>query len=152
MPPQTLDHSAYDVITPDANATFQQLHRQMTVAKVPGNAHEVTCSMGMNLQQLFGPRADPDDASLRQQSITVSKPDRLRQVDQDLFTHRRSENDATSIAAVMINQDMVDLSIRIPAPCWKNFDRVHQNRKYRCVIGRLEAGSHVSNTPSARTS
>ncbi|MBF5094629.1 hypothetical protein F1643_09245 [Azospirillum sp. INR13] len=28
----------------------------------------------------------------------------------------------------------------------------HQNRKYRCAIGRTSAGSQVSSCPSARTS
>jgi hypothetical protein len=27
-----------------------------------------------------------------------------------------------------------------------------QNRKYRCAIGKISAGSQISNSPSARTS
>src|SRR5215813_6302728 len=33
-----------------------------------------------------------------------------------------------------------------------NHFEMHQNKKYRCAIGNTAAGSHVNNSPSARTS
>ncbi len=47
--------------------------------------------------------------------------------------------------------------LQVPAPNHRLFLSVgrtskHQNIKYRCAIGKTSAGSHVSNSPSARTS
>ena len=54
MAAKSLDHRLDDVVGSDADAVAEQLHRQMAVAEVPGNADEFSFVVGVNFQQRFG--------------------------------------------------------------------------------------------------
>ena len=86
-------------------------------------------------------------------AVAVAQPHRLRQIDQHLGARYRCQHDTAAKAAVVVDQHLIDLSRRIPGAGRQDRARTaHQNRKYRCAIGRTVAGSQVSSTPSARTS
>ncbi len=152
MAAETFDHLCDNVIGSNADAIAQQLHRQMAIAEMPGDANEFAGPMGVDFQQLLGLGTNPDDAGLHHQSIAVAKPYCLRQVDQYFGSGQRGENDTAPKAMIVVDQHEIDLLAGIPASGGQDLRGVHQNRKYRCAIGRMVAGSQVSRTPSARTS
>ena len=83
MTAQALNHFLNHVICSYANAILQQLHRQVAIAEMPGDANHLAFVMRVDLQQLFGPGADLHDAAIVQcQSIAVAQPDGLRQIKQ----------------------------------------------------------------------
>ena len=84
MTAQALDHLGNHMIGPDADAIAQQLHRQMPVAQVPGDAHQFAVLMRVDFQQLFRLGADANDTRFHQQTVAVAQPHRLRQIDQEL--------------------------------------------------------------------
>ena len=108
--------------------------------------------MRVDLHQVFILGTDSDKSCLHTQTVTVPQSDCLRKIDQHFRTQNRFQNDTTSEAAIIVDQDAIDLFCRIPIPGLQDCFRAYQNRKYRCAIGRIVAGSQVSSTPSARTS
>ena len=152
MAAKALDHLRYYVIGSNTDAIAQQLHRQMPITQMPSYADEFVGPMGMDFHQLLGLRADPDDAGLHQQPIAVTQPYCLRQVDQYFGSGLRGQNDTASEAVIVVDQHAIDLLAAVPASGGEDLRGFDQNRKYRCAIGRMVAGSQVSSTPSARTS
>ena len=70
------------MVAPNAEVRAQQLHRQMPVAKVPGDADQCGGVMGVDVQQRLRPGLHQDDpAVIQQQAVAVAQPGRLRQVD-----------------------------------------------------------------------
>src|SRR3954451_23383400 len=75
---EAFDHVGNDVIRTNANAISQELHRQMPVAEMPGDADQGPVCMCVDLQQWLGAGADPDHAAVVQcQAVTVVQPDCL---------------------------------------------------------------------------
>ena len=152
MPAQAFNHFLDHMVEADADAVTQQLHRQMPVTEVPGDANQFPVVMGMDFQQRLRPGADADDAAVHRQSIAIPQPDRLRQVDQHIRTALSPQHNPAAMAAVEVDQNVIDLPRCVPGAGGKDVVRAHQNRKYRCAIGSTVAGSQVNSTPSARTS
>src|ERR1700722_14391479 len=146
---EAFDHFTDDVVGPDADPIAQKLHGQMAVAEVPGDADTVAVIVGVDLQQRFGRGANTDDTRCCGQSVAVTETDCLRQVDQDLGAYDCFQHDAPPESAVIVDQYTIDLAGCVPGACRQDGFDTHQNRKYRCAIGRMVAGSQVSSTPSA---
>jgi hypothetical protein len=66
----------------NTNGRSPQLHRQMPVAEVPGDAHQLVVRVRMDFRQRLGPRLDAHHAVLiEQQAIAVPQPDGLCKVE-----------------------------------------------------------------------
>jgi hypothetical protein len=125
MTAEAFDHVPNDVVGTDPNSIAKQLHRQMTIAEMPGDADKFPVVMIVNLQQRLGPRADLDDpAFLKSESVAIAQPHRLRKVDQQLLTRLRRQNDATAMAAIEIDQHLI-YRVR-PGTGRQNGCRAHQ--------------------------
>ena len=82
MAPQLLDHTGDDVIRTDTDAAREQLDGEVPVSQVPSDADQRLGSAGVDFQQRLGAGDNADDpAVLQQQTVTIVKPHRLRQVD-----------------------------------------------------------------------
>jgi hypothetical protein len=82
MTAEAFDHVPDDMVGTNPNSIAKQLHRQMTVAEMPGDADQFAVVVTMNFQQWLGPRADLDDpAVFKRESVAVPQPHRLGKVD-----------------------------------------------------------------------
>jgi hypothetical protein len=109
MAAQALDHFLNDVIGPDANAVAEQLHRQMTIAEMPGDAHQFAVIMRVDFEQWLGTRADSNDATILQgEPVPVSQSHGLREIHQEILTSLRYQNDPASMSAIEVDQDLID--------------------------------------------
>ncbi len=63
MAAQGADHLGDYVIGPDADVCAHELHWQMPVAEVPGDADEFGRAVRMDVEQGLGLSDDPDDAA-----------------------------------------------------------------------------------------
>ena len=88
----------------------EQLHRQMAVAEVPGDADEFSFVVGVNLEQRFGLRANTNyPAGGGNETVAFPQTDRLGQVDQHLGAGYSCQDDTSAEAAVVVDQHVVDL-------------------------------------------
>ena len=95
-----LDH----VIRANANALAQQLHRQMPIAEMPGDADHLALIVAMDFQQRLRLGANPHHATVVQcQPIAVPQPHRLWQVEQYLPALLRWQQNAPAMTAIKIN-------------------------------------------------
>ena len=93
------------MVGPDADVGPRELHRQMAVAEVPGDADEVRRVMGVDVEQGLGLRDDADHAAaLEQQPVAVAQPGGLRQVEQQLLPGFGPQREAAAVAAVEVDQ------------------------------------------------
>jgi hypothetical protein len=125
MAAKALDHFLDDMVGTDPDPVAKQLHRQMTIAEMPGDADKFPVVMTVNFQQRLGPRADLDDpAFFKSEPIAIAQPHRLRKVDQQLLTRLRRQNDAAAMAAIEIDQHLI-YRVR-PGTGRQNGCRAHQ--------------------------
>ena len=105
MTAKSLDHRLDDVVGSDADAVAEQLHRQMAVAEVPGDADEFSFVVGVNLKQRFGLRANANHpARGGNETVAIPQTDRLGQIDQHLGPGYRCQDDTSAEAAVVVDQ------------------------------------------------
>ncbi len=118
MAAKALDHRLDDVIGADADAIAEQLNRQMAIAEMPGDTHEFSFMVGMNFKQRLGLRSDTDHtASVRGKTVAVPQTNRFRQIDQHLGSGYRRQDDAAAKTTVVVDQNLIDFSFRIPGSC-----------------------------------
>ncbi len=84
MSAELLHHIRDDVICTNADMPIEQLHGQMAIAEMPGDAHQLVAVMRMNIEQFLAARRHPHPASiLKVQAITIAKAHGLRHIEQD---------------------------------------------------------------------
>ena len=106
---ETFDHVLNHMIGADTDPVAKELHRQMAIAEMPGDADQFAVVMSMDFQQRFRPGANPDNAALLQgQAIAITQPHRLGKIDQQFLARLRCQHDAAAMAAVEIDQHLVD--------------------------------------------
>ena len=152
MPAQTFHHLPNHMVGPDSDPIAQQLHRQMPISQMPGYPNQLGIVMRVDFHQVFRLRTDTNNTRIRQQAIAIPQADSLRQVDQHLRPQQCRQNDTAAEPAVIVDQDPIGFARCRPTTRRQDLADGDQNRKYRCAIGRIVAGSHVSSTPSALTS
>jgi hypothetical protein len=109
MAAKTFNHVLDHVVRADANAVAKQLNRQMTIAEMPRDPNQFAIVVGMNFEQRLRPRAHPDNtAALQRQPVAIPQPNRLGEIDQQFLTSLRGQNDPPAMAAVEINQDLIN--------------------------------------------
>jgi len=105
---EAFDHVPDDVIGANANAVAKQLHRQMAIAEMPGDADQFTLVMGVDFQQWLRPGADMNDAAaIQREPVAVAETYGLREVDQQFVALLRDQNDPAAMAAVEVDQDLI---------------------------------------------
>ena len=81
---EPLQHFLDDVIVTDTQSIAEELSRQMPVAKVPGDAHEIGWAHGSNFQEALGNRLDQDQTPvLKLKGIAVLHHGRLLEIKQE---------------------------------------------------------------------
>ena len=110
-----------------------ELHGQVPVAEMPGDARESGRIRRMDDQQLFGARDHAGEAAvLGGERVAVAQAHRLRQVEQQFAPGLGDQQDAAAMAVVVVDQHAVMRVLEVPAAGGKHVDGAHvrvQNRK-----------------------
>jgi hypothetical protein len=106
---KAFDHVPDDVIGPNSDPVAEQLHGEMAVAEMPGDADQFTVVMGVDFQQRLRAGPDFDNAAVFQrQAVAVAKPYGLGKVDQELPPRLGGQDDPAAVAAVEVDQNFID--------------------------------------------
>ncbi len=112
---QPVHHVRDHVVGADADAVAEQLHRQMPVAEVPGDADQLRRAVGMDFEQRFGLGYYTDDtATFKRQAIAIAQPNGLWKVEQQFDAAFRGKHYAAAMAAVEIENHAIELGLRRP--------------------------------------
>lgn len=96
-----LDH----VVAPDEDEVRPELRRQMAVAEVPGDAHEMGGIAPEDAGERLEGRLHLDEAPVLQgQEVAVAERARLRQVEQEFEPLLALHGDAAAMARVMVEE------------------------------------------------
>lgn len=103
---EALDHRVDDVIAADAQAAAGDLHGEVPVAEVPGEAQQVLGVFGADLAQRFG-RADNlhEPPVLQLHRVARAQGDRRRQIEQEGQAADGFHRDAAAMPVVEIEHD-----------------------------------------------
>ena len=105
---ESFDHFFYDMIGADTDAVAKQLHRQMAIAQVPGDADEFGVVVGVDFEKGFGAGTNADDAAaVQRQAVAVAQPNGLGEIDEQFIAFFRDQNDTAPMAAVEVDQDLI---------------------------------------------
>jgi hypothetical protein len=126
---QPLHHLPDHMIRTNTDATAQQLHRQMTIAEVPCDPHQLALVMCVYLQQRLWLRAYPHHLAIHRQPVAVAQTHGLRQIEQHLPALFGAQQNASAMSAIEIDQHAVELRCRVPGTGRQNRLGAHQNRK-----------------------
>jgi hypothetical protein len=127
---EALHHRCDYMIGTDAEAIAEQLHRQVPVAEMPGDADQLAFVMRVDLQQRFRFRTDPDDAAVVEpQPVTMAQPRGLREIEQHLLAAFSRQQDAATMPVIEVDQHVIDFPGNVPASGWQYVPCAHQNRK-----------------------
>jgi hypothetical protein len=141
---QALDHLAEHVIGEKAQAIAHDLDRDVPIAEMVSRLRD---------QQGIVAAASSSDSSAA--TISTSRPSSRRSRSPPRSTRPALDDQGGLAAARRAARAIGSCSAR-RSPGGPSGHRQHccgvQNRKYRCVIGSVAAGSQTSNSPSARTS
>jgi hypothetical protein len=130
VPAETRDHVCDHMIGADTNTIAEQLHRQMSVAKMPGDADQFACTVRMDLQQWLGFRADPHHATvIDPQPVVVAQPHRLREIEQHLTAGFGWQQNAPTMPPIKVDHHTINFLGRIPGPGRQHAVGAHQNKK-----------------------
>ena len=103
---EALDHRVDDMIAANAEATVRDLHWQMAIAKVPGEAQQVLRVFGADLAQRFGSADDFDKPPVfKLHRIARAQSDRLRQIEQEGQAADGFHRNAAAMPVVEIEHD-----------------------------------------------
>lgn len=106
---EAFQHRLDDMVAADAQPLAEKFGRQMTVAEMPGDPHEMGGVAGRYLGQRLRRRLDGDDAAvLEQQPVAMAQRNRIRQVEQEGCAALGRHRDAPAMAGVEIEDDGVD--------------------------------------------
>jgi hypothetical protein len=126
---QPLHHLPDHMIGPNADVIAQQLHRQMTIAEVPRNPHQIALFVRMYLQQRFGLCAHSHHPAIHRQPIAVAQAHGVRQIEQHLPALLGAQQNTSPVAPIEIDQHAVEFRCDIPGTGRQNGLGAHQNRK-----------------------
>lgn len=105
---EPLQHFLDDVIVTDTQPIAEELSRQMPVAKVPGDAHEIGWAGSSNLQETLGNRLDQDQASvLKLKRVAVLHDGRLLEVEQEHSLTDASHHETATMTVVALESKRI---------------------------------------------
>jgi len=105
---QPFHHVLDDVIATDAQAAARDLRRQMPVAEMPGDPHQMRRIGAPDLQQRLGRRDHFDQPAVFQhQRVAAAKRDGILQVEQEFEAARAGHRHPPAMAVVEVEHDGV---------------------------------------------
>ena len=156
MGAQPLDHFNDDVIEPDAQGAIgQHLHRDMTIAHMPGDAGSLHQVVAAKIGNGFFGRDDPHKpAAFEEQTVAIGHARGLIQIELDHLIVIGAQPDTPAMPVLVVQRDAGGFLIGRPIARAQDACRTpqHQKRKYRWAMDSSSAGSQVISSPSARTS
>ena len=150
-----LDHR----VTANANAIGKNLHRQVPVSEVIGEAREVARFANADFRQRFRRGDDFDETAVFQhERVAATQHHRLRKIEQKFEPVGAFHGDAPTMTLIEIEHNRIS-GPGLPGALRADEIRSNhnasrealQNRKYLCAMGSTSAGSQASRTPSAVT-
>jgi len=106
-----LDH----MIAAQAQPITDDLHLDVTIADMPGEPRQFVAAGGGNFDQRLRPADDAHDAAIiENETITVTERGSLRQVEQEGGAALAGQNDATAIALMRIERNLIDGASAVP--------------------------------------
>jgi hypothetical protein len=118
------------MITADAEPIANDLHVDMPVTDMPGEPRQfVTVGRG-DFDQRLRPTDDAHDAAvIENETITVTECRGLRQVEQEGRAVLAGQNDATAMALMRIERNLIDCACAVPLAsdldCMRAFHLAH---------------------------
>ena len=121
---ETFDHFGYDMVVPDTYLARQELHRKMTVAEMPGDAHQGILVMGVDVEHALRHGLHRDEPPVLQaQCIASAQSNGLGKVEHDFATSQSFEEEAATMAVVVVKQHGIGGFGRGPATGGNVFGR-----------------------------
>jgi hypothetical protein len=109
-------HVLDDVVAADTQVPASDLHRQVPIAEMPGDANKMQ-RIGPDFDQRLGGGNDLDQpVVVEHQRITAAQRHRLRQVEQEFETARAGHRQPPAMAVVEFQHDSVGRRVA-PASC-----------------------------------
>src|SRR4051812_9502888 len=122
---QPLHHFLDDVIAPDAQAPAHDLGRQMTVAEMPGDPHQMAWIQPSDFEQRLGRRHHLDQAAVFQhQRIAAAQRDGVFEVEQEFGATRTRHRHPPPVAVVEVEHHGIRRRFR-PAILAANLRRLY---------------------------
>lgn len=116
-------HLLDDVIAPDAKALADDLRRQMAIAEMPGNAHQMKRIGAADLHQRLGRSDHLDQPTVFQhQRIAAAQRHRLFQVEQEFKPARAGHCHAPPMPVIETENHRIGCGLG-PAARWANLRR-----------------------------
>jgi hypothetical protein len=114
LPTKALHHRLDHMVAADAQALPRDLHREMPVAEMPGEAQEMLRAFGADFRQrLARPHHFHHAAVFQLQGIARAQGHRLGQVEQDIQSAHGFQREAAAMAIIEIEHHRIG---RFPAP------------------------------------
>jgi hypothetical protein len=108
-------HILDDVIAPDAQPVANDLHVDVTITNVPGEARQIVAVRGGDFNERLGPSDDPDDrAVVEHQAIAIAERSSLRKIEQEFGAALAVQHDPAAMAVMGIECDRVNGRRLIP--------------------------------------
>jgi hypothetical protein len=105
---QSLDHRLDDVIPADPYSPTRDLGRQMAVAEMPGNPHQMLRILAADFKQRLRRRHDlHQPAVLKHQRIATTQRHRILKIQQELKSARTRHRHSPPVTVVEIEHDRV---------------------------------------------
>jgi hypothetical protein len=102
-------HLLDDMIAPDPQAARRDLGRQMPVAEVPGDPHQMLRIAAADLDQRLRCCDHLDDATVfQQQGVAAAQRDRLLKIEQEVEPAGTGHRHAPTVAVVEVEHDSID--------------------------------------------
>ena len=107
-------HALDDVIGANENGVRADFRREVPIADMPCNPHEMQRVAAADFHQRFGRGADSDDETGREpQRIAAAQIRHLREVEQELHSLSAFQHHAAAVTILVIENDIVR---RFPLP------------------------------------
>lgn len=105
---QALHHGLDDVIAPDTQSLGHDLGRQMTVAEVPGDSHQMLRIVTADLQEMLRRRDHLDQpAVFEHERVAAAQSDGMFEIEQEVKPARAVHGHAPPMAIVEVEDDRV---------------------------------------------
>src|SRR5439155_19975231 len=106
---QPPDHILEHVVAADAQLPIGDLNVSMSVAKMPGEPHQIERGLGFDFDQRLGLAGDAHDrAVLEHEPIALPERRRTLEIEQKFAAALASEHDAPAVPLVGIEHDAID--------------------------------------------
>ena len=110
---ETLHHRLDDVVAADPQTLSHDLGRQMTVAEMPGDPHQMLRIVAADLGQRFGGRDHLDQSAVvEHQRVAAPQRHRVFQIEQKLKAARAGHRHPPPVAVVEIEHDGIGRRLR----------------------------------------